>query len=356
MFGFSIFMNEPLTIEKKEYIQQMACIGFEGIFTSMHIPEDDATTYAQKLQELGKVARENDLKLMVDISGEALTRAGFSFNKLQNLLQLGVTGLRMDYEISMEQIAKCSHELTVSLNASTVTPEDIAKLKALNADFSNLEAWHNYYPRPETGLDKKWFFEKNKWLHEQGFTVQAFVPGDANLRGPLYEGLPTLEEHRHLHPLAGALALLKLDVDLVYIGDGGLQKKTQRQFSNYSKEKEITLHVKQTGSHYFKHILGQHINRQDDARDVVRSAHARFKEIPFVEVEPEQPRIKGSVTLDNKEYLRYMGEIQLVKHPLAADRKVNVVAQVIPQDLALIDCIGAGNHYQFIEDEGQIND
>jgi hypothetical protein len=29
----------------------------------------------------------------------------------------------------------------------------------------------------------------------------AFVPGDANLRHPLYLGLPTLEAHRSLHPL-----------------------------------------------------------------------------------------------------------------------------------------------------------
>ena len=32
------------------------------------------------------------MKIMVDISGEALKRAGFSFDELEPLIELGVTG------------------------------------------------------------------------------------------------------------------------------------------------------------------------------------------------------------------------------------------------------------------------
>jgi hypothetical protein len=44
-------------------------------------------------------------------------------------------------------------------------------------------------------------------------------------------------------------------------------------------------------------------------------------------------------------YLRYMGEIQLVKHALPADEKVNVVAQVIEKDRPLIQQIKAGQKF-----------
>ena len=99
---------------------------------------------------------------MVDISGNALEKAGFSINRLKELKDLGVTGLRMDYHISNETIAKVSQELTVSLNASTITPKDIDELKEHKANFSKLEAWHNYYPRPETGLSREGFLKKNE--------------------------------------------------------------------------------------------------------------------------------------------------------------------------------------------------
>ncbi|HAQ9708577.1 TPA: DUF871 domain-containing protein, partial [Enterococcus faecium] len=71
MFGFSIFMNDSLSEEKKQYIRQMASNGFVGIFTSMHIPEDDVSAYQKRLIELGSEAKKNKLELMVDISGEA---------------------------------------------------------------------------------------------------------------------------------------------------------------------------------------------------------------------------------------------------------------------------------------------
>lgn len=98
---------------------------------------------------------------MVDISGEALKRAGFSLEDLTPLKAIGVTGLRMDYHISNQQIADWSHQLKISLNASTITPNDIDELKEAAADFSQIEAWHNYYPRLETGLDKEWYQEKS---------------------------------------------------------------------------------------------------------------------------------------------------------------------------------------------------
>ena len=351
MFGFSVFMNEQIDEQKRCYIGEMAKSGFTGIFTSMHIPEDDASAYKERLAAIGEEAKRHNLDLMVDISGVALQTAGFAADDLSALVELGVTGLRMDFHISNEQMALWSRQIKISLNASTLTEKDIAELEAAGAVFANLEAWHNYYPRPETGLDRQWFAEKNKWLKEKGLTVQAFVSGDSDLRGPLFEGLPTLEEHRGINPLAAAMEIAKLDVDLIYIGDGGLSKKVQQQFLAYQQEKVVTIFVEDSGSEYFEYILGEHINRQDDARDVIRSAQARFKKIPQIKAEKTAERKRGAVTVDNEEYLRYMGEIQIVKHDLPADSKVNVVAQVTAQDISLIAQIGAGIQYKLVKRE-----
>lgn len=346
MLGFSVFMNEELGGSTLTYIEEMAAAGFKGIFTSMHIPEDDASRYRSRLQELGAAAKKNHLELMVDVSGSALEKAGFDRQHPEELLALGVTGLRMDYHITNEDIAKLSHQLKISLNASTLTQNDLEELVEYQADFANLEAWHNYYPRPETGLDRQWLLEKNQWLKEAGFTIQAFVAGDDQLRGPLFEGLPTLEEHRRVHPLAAALDLMRnVAVDLAYVGDGGLTADSQRQFADWIQLETLTLRVRPRSERYFDYVLGEHKNRQDEARDVLRSANARFKKVPQIVAEPSLPRKIGSVTVDNEGYLRYMGELQICKRELPPDERVNVVAEVIETDLPLIQQIKAGTKF-----------
>ncbi|MGM0215546.1 DUF871 domain-containing protein [Enterococcus sp. AZ109] len=341
MFGFSIFLNEEMTDQKKEYIQKMATIGFSGIFTSLHIPEENPETYKKRLKQLGLLAQSLQLRLMVDISGTALEDAGFSLERVSELKAIGVTGLRMDDRITTMQIAEASHQITVALNASTLSVKDVNELQELQADFSNLEAWHNYYPRPETGLDFKWFRQKNQWLKQSGFAIQAFVPGDGVRRGPLYEGLPTLEKHRRQHPLSAAL---DLEVDLVCIGDGDLAKETQRQFKLYNTEQTILLHV-EPYDEQIQLVLGQHQNRMDEARDVIRSADARFNKPSSVLPLPAMKREVGTVTIDNVNYLRYMGEIQVVKCPLPGNEKVNVVGRIIEKDRSLLSAIQAGTKF-----------
>ena len=357
MFGFSVFMNADLTTTDIDAIEEMALQGFSGIFTSMHIPEDDAASYRQRLTTLGEIAKKNRLSLIVDISGEALAKAGFSYKELNELTDRGVTGLRMDYAIDNQTIAQLSRKITISLNASTLTEKDINELNTYQADFSNLEAWHNYYPRPETGLDKEWFQAKNQWLKQQGFLVQAFVAGDANKRGPLYQGLPTLEAHRSMSPFAAALELLRdCAVDAVYIGDGIVTPASLKQFSSYLADQTVLLRTKDIGSAYYQHILGEHESRQDEARDVIRSANARFAEVPLISPETAQKRVVGAVTIDNQDYLRYMGEIQICKRILPADDKVNVAAQVIEEDLPLLQQIKAGMRFKIERDERNDND
>ncbi|MDR0921869.1 MAG: MupG family TIM beta-alpha barrel fold protein [Lactobacillales bacterium] len=346
MYGFSIFMNDEMTLEKEEYIKDMKKTGAVGIFTSMHIPEDNACQYKSRLIDLGKVALEQGLQLVVDISGDALEKAGFSFEDLKAITNIGVTGLRMDYNISNETIAKASREMIIGLNASTITEQDVEELKKTKANFAHLEAWHNYYPRPETGLSRKTFLQKNLWLKKHDFKIVAFVPGDDNLRGPLFQTLPTLEEHRYESPLACALDIQKLGVDDFYIGDGGLCTKSKKQFSYFSNEKEILLEVEDFGSAFYSHCLGDHVNRLDEARDVIRSSSARFNEIPEVTPEPPINRDRGSVTIDNRLYGRYMGEIQITKVDLLADDKINVVGRVIEQDRSLLSFIQAGTKFK----------
>lgn len=350
MFGFSVFLGSDMSEETKKYIRTMSKNGFIGIFTSMHIPEDDSSKYLARMTQLGNLAKELQLKVMVDISTKGLSTLGLDLeNHLDKVTDLGITGLRMDYGIPMETIANASKEITIGLNASTLSQQDIDELIHYQANFSNMEFWHNYYPRIETGLDREEFIQKNRWLQQLGGKIVAFAPGDDILRGPLFDRLPTLEAHRYSHPLAASIDLLEdCFVDDVYIGDEKITNYTIKQFSTYDKEQTILLHCHLLNTEYEDLVTAPHTNRMDTARDVVRSQEARFRKIPLIKQLNTIPRTFGSITLDNHLYGRYMGEFQITKRDLAADSRVNVMGKIDESDLSLIPLIKDGQKYKLI--------
>ena len=101
----------------------------------------------------------------------------------------------MDYGITIEQMAHASHKIDIGLNASTITLEEVAELKAHQADFSRLEAWHNYYPRPETGIGTTFLMKRTAGL-KIGLTSFYFCTRRWANKRPNFAGLPTLEKHR----------------------------------------------------------------------------------------------------------------------------------------------------------------
>ena len=345
MLGFSVFLNS--SEDPYPYIKQMKEIGFQGVFTSIHIPEEDSSLYLARLTNLGKICQNLALDLSVDISGNALEKIGLSFDQIDQVKALGVTCIRPDYGIDLQTIANLSHEIDVALNASTLTTADISKLKEFKADFSRMEAWHNYYPRPETGLSEDYFRLKNHFLRVHGLKLMAFVAGDDQKRGPLFEGLPTLETHRKQRPFVAYLDLFNLyHVDKVYLGDPGISGNSLQEFSNYLHNQQIKVRARRL-SIQPKAMRLVHTNRQDSGAYAIRSQESRldFKG-SVIEAENTIQRSMGTICLDNYLYQRYQGELQIILKELPADPKVNVIGQVIEEDMDLLPYIGPGCKFQ----------
>lgn len=345
MYGFSIFFNEDITDSVKKYIREMHSIGFQGIFSSIHIPEDNPDFYLDRLGQLGAVAQEYGMELTIDVSGNALEKLGISYEDLSPLLELGVTAIRVDYEVTHEEMHQISQQMKLVLNASTLTDEDFNILDSLGVDFSSVEAWHNYYPRPETGLDKHYFIQLNQGLKARGIKVMAFVSGSGDLRGPLYEGLPTLEAHRYANSLASAIELrAECFVDTVYIGDPGIDSYSKRQWDSYLNDSVIYFEALALidDDQQLDHVQNTHTQRIDLSRDIIRSQESRGRRYFKVKVQNTVERPLGTITIDNHAYTRYEGEVQITKVDLLANDKVNVVGRIQSEDLALLNYIQSG--------------
>lgn len=337
-----MYLNKDITENDLLYIRQMKEAGFEELFTSLHIPEYDTELYKKRLSALGDACKSSGMNLTVDISPSALETIGLFLEKAEDIQDMGITGIRLDYGFKMEELAALSKKMLVALNASTIIDEDVVRLKQYGANFENIEAWHNYYPRNETGLSMQFLEEKNRALKKVGFTTMAFVPGDEQLRGPVFSGLPTLEKHRGYHSLSSAIELLnETATDKVFIGDPRISKRTMEQFKAFLKDQTILLF----GSlleHAPSYITNPFHNRLDMARDVIRFEEARSLITETIQPKNTVRREKGSITIDNFNYGRYMGEIQITRCDLPCDGKVNVIGEIRIEDFDLLPLIVAG--------------
>lgn len=55
----------------------------------------------------------------------------------------------------------------------------------------------------------------------------------------------------------------------------------------------------------------------------------------------------GDITIDNENYMRYMGELQILKTNQKWDYRTNVVASVLQKDIYLLKYIKGGKKFHF---------
>jgi len=211
-------------------------------------------------------------------------------------------------------------------------------------------AMHNFYPRPETGLDEDYLWETTRQLQDAGLRVLAFIPGDIQKRGPVYEGLPTLEAHRTLLPSAAfADLVLNYGIEEVFVGDPGLSQTEQQRIERFCREGILSIpcEIQESWHHLYDQVF---TCRMDSPKRLVRFQESRVYSCQGQTIEACgcTERTQGSLTIDNLRYGRYSGEIMLVRSDLPADHRVNVIGHVPENALLLLRHIGRGCKFTLV--------
>lgn len=343
--GISAYAGLNCSLEENlALIETAASLNLTRLFTSTNIPEADDQSF--DLAAILTSAIENDFEIILDVT--PTTIANFDFEQFT---------LRLDDGFSPIQTAALSHIRKIMLNASTVNEKFLLQLADFNAHFENISALHNFFPHIHTGLDLNYFKSQNDLLHSFGIPVGAFAASlDGRRRLPLEEGLPTLEITRNLSTDLATRYLTALGADFIIISDALPTYQECSAISNITSN-EVTIEINITiqeslAQKLFANLLSNSfLSRPEISPHVIRAANSKsLVNLVNLIIEPDnnpQPRKRGDITIDNSNFGRYMGEIQIVKTDLPADPRVNTIAKIPDNNLPLIDFIDSGSSFSF---------
>lgn len=345
-FGISLYLGTGIQ-KNTEIVEKAKSAHIRYAFTSMHIPEEHSDNYGRDVRELLDLCKSSGIDLITDIGPRALEKLGC--RSLSDLKDTPITYLRVDYGFTCREMVELSRSFHLVFNASTLMDDQISELQSLHADFTKFSACHNFYPKPLTGLSLKKVNQINECMHRLGMTTIAFVAGDKELRGPLKMGLPTVEEHRNGNVLFNMLQLTQDgSTDIGMVGDIDVSNEAYRQIKELS---EGYVSLKADIRPEYRFAAGSiHHDRPDSSDYVIRSQESRTysSQGKLFPAEPCQPRVKGSISVGNEQYLRYSGELEIARKDLEPESKVNIIGQIRPESQPYLDYIRDGMGFQLV--------
>lgn len=340
-----------------KYIQLAKKYGFTEIFSTVHLPELPLSQQIESLRYISMLAKEYQMDLTVDIGGPHLKKILDDKHYLEKLKEVEIAFIRLDYGYDQEDVITLYKEFNLKgfvINASMYKEKEIEeKIQFLNS-LGNVEikACHNFYPREESGLDKDFALRQDEMLRKYNLPIYYFIPSLSRARGPVYKGLPTIEKHRYSDIVLITLELLYVyKTDSFIFSDNFYSEYSFKQFDAVINHQPLEIEVDLLNDNYNDIVLKTHEFRYDSNSSFLRSRSSRqmSQYASVIEIDNTADRLKGSITVDNKLYGRYSGEMQVVLKDKKRDERVNVVGKIDDKDLEKLLYHNEGYTYKFIE-------
>ena len=326
MIGFSLYFDREFNLEEelKSYKD------FDLLFTSIHYPAGEETF--NKFLDLYEATKDMGLRICVDLNKEVLKTN-------PDLLDMNLI-IRLDYGFTAKDIGKLSKENKISINASTIDCDFLEEILASGAVKENIIAIHNYYPLDFTGLGSEYFIKRNELFDSLGIELATFIPGNINLRGPIYKSLPTLEGHRLKNPYLAFLELKRKYKQKSIILAEGVDEKSLAYIKDFENEKKITLKVYLEDE--YKDITG--FRQRADLSEYILRNEREYKKI---KANPPQDIRPGDILICNENAGRYSGEIEICKKHMGLVNDRNVIGRVYDDYLQILAYIKGGDEIVF---------
>lgn len=313
------------------------------VFTSLHIPESEG------LRAFGDYLRElhvgHGLTFCADVSPRTLDLLGIDLADAGMLREWGVAMVRIDYGFGVEDIRRIAGTggYRIAVNASTVTSAELDRFAGLD-----VAGWHNFYPRPETGLSDGFFAAQNAMLRGRGLDIYCFIPGERTFRAPLGLGLPTVESHRHANAhLNHARVLAACPDATVVCAEGTLLDEHLGWIEHREQTGETVLPMTGLDPSVGFLLDGSWRLRPEGTDYSHRIEDTRRARTPD-RIVNGAIRPAGSLQADLASMGRYHGELHLMRsdRPLLAGQAL--VGEIAAPYRELVDCLRPGDSVRFV--------
>ena len=338
--GISVYPGLDNTLEENlNLIEKAGTLGYRKLFVSLHIPETNKEILEKEIQKIIQLATKCKMEVIADISAET--------KKLP-----GITSFRLDEGFSPKEVGILLAEdgkRKIVLNASTVTDKFLQELGKAKVDFRRITALHNFYPHRETGLDEAFFLQQNTLLAQYGILTGAFIVSQQGPRGPLYEGLPSLEKTRKMAPDLAARYLAVLGVAEIIIGDSMPAEEELKDVAAVQDGIVVLGLTDITGNPVLRDFLkGTFTIRPEKGKELLRTVESRgVLKGQIIKPTVMQMRPAGTVTIDNNLFGRYQGELTITKEHLPPEFRTTVVGHLPEEEVFLLKHLQPGTKFHF---------
>lgn len=321
----SVFPTDSLEA-REAILKQAKKLDVSLFFTSLHIPEAEGlATFVDWLKQLHI---EYQYEFFADISPLTLERLNIKIDEVVTLKEYGIVGVRIDFGFSIAEIQQIAATgIDIAINASTVTKAELDILAPIG-----VIGWHNYYPRPETGISEAFFLKQNELLRSYNIPIYTFIPGTTYLRAPLFLQLPMLEAQRGVNAYINyLLQAKKYKVDKIFIAEGIIDDISLERILRYKNEDIITLPVEGLRADVEEALMKRDWFIRIEETDMswrVEETRALVEELSVMTDFPVGERTIGSIYMDNIKYARYAGEIHLIHTVAAGNDHCNHVGEL----------------------------
>ena len=311
--------------ELKEIAEKAGKMGFNEIWSGID------PNYIEGIREIANIAEKYDMYFFVDINPEILRGFGASPSNLRVFKDLKIRGLRADYGFTVDELIKMANNdlgLVIELNASIFPLDKLDYLVSKVSNIERLKASHDFYPIKYTALSLEDTVRKSREFKERGIPVAAFIPT------PRYvEARTTVEMLRGKEVWKSASILFNTGViDRVILGE---PFPTDQELAELVEAREYT-----------KIRVLVYPGLTDEEKKVFEGVYhdVRIKEYSIAlaklaknEIRPRNitRRFRGAVTVMNGR--PDVIEVWIFKKEVEADKRFNVIGEVLPEDLELLD-------------------
>lgn len=339
---FSIYPSDTADVREAVVAQALAS-GGGTVFTSLHIPE---TSGLERFGDyLADLHRRHGLTFCADVSPGTLGQLSCDIDDLGRLRGWGVDTVRIDFGFDADETRRiaASGGFRIAVNASTADADLLDLLDGLD-----LVGWHNFYPRPETGLSEAYFVAQSELFTRRGLDLFTFIPGELSFRAPLHLGLPTLEAQRHRNAYVNTLEVRRhAPASAVVCAEGTLLPDHLDWIARLEADGEVTVPLVAVDACVDFLREGTWRLRPEGTDTSLRIEDTRGTRTVARPVNGSC-RGQGSLQMDRQTAGRYAGELHLMTtdRPLT-DLQVRV-ADVAPAYRALVEHLAPGSRVRFV--------